>query len=515
MELTDRKKQILKIVTEEYIRSAEPIGSKAIAQQMPGKISSATIRNELADLVEMGYLEQPHTSAGRVPSAKGYRLYVNELMEHRTVSGEEAEKITSALGGQMKQLDQVVAQAGQMASSLMGYPAYAVTDHKRAVTVQRFELIAVSDDSFIAVVMLSDSRVKSQLMHLQLQVEPEHLRQVSNLLNTHFTGISAPEMNGCLMNLSDQVKGQWFLLLNQVVEYAGELLAQAQTQQVFTGGASQILKFPEYRDADKAHELMSFISDSKEDLPMPTGGASMQILIGPENVSDALKDSSVVIASYDIGENMRGLVGVVGPTRMDYATVAARLSYFAESLSRMFGKPQELPPGEERPVEETPQVPEVEETFTVTRQQMEQFESLAKLLSDGNDKYLRLAAEYDNYRKRTTKEKESIYADAKLDTVKPFLDVADNLDRAVTQFEEGDPHRQGMELICKQFTAVLEKLGVTEIEALGQPFDPEKHNAVMHIDDESLAENTVAEVFRKGYQMGDRVVRFAMVKVAN
>ena len=337
MELTDRKKQILKIVTEEYIRSAEPIGSKAIAQQMPGKISSATIRNELADLVEMGYLEQPHTSAGRVPSAKGYRLYVNELMEHRTVSGEEAEKITSALGGQMKQLDQVVAQAGQMASSLMGYPAYAVADHKRAVTVQRFELIAVSDDSFIAVVMLSDSRVKSQLMHLQLQVEPEHLRQVSNLLNTHFTGISAPEMNGCLMNHS-----------NQVVEYAGELLAQAQTQQVFTGGASQILKFPEYRDADKAHELMSFISDSKEDLPMPTGGASMQILIGPENVSDALKDSSVVIASYDIGENMRGLVGVVGPTRMDYATVAARLSYFAESLSRMFGKPQELPPGEER-----------------------------------------------------------------------------------------------------------------------------------------------------------------------
>ena len=165
--------------------------------------------------------------------------------------------------------------------------------------------------------------------------------------------------------------------------------------------------------------------------------------------------------------------------------------------------------------EEAARVPEVEETFTVTRQQMEQFESLAKLLSDGNDKYLRLAAEYDNYRKRTTKEKEGIYADAKLDTVKPFLDVADNLDRAVSQFEVGDPHRQGMELICKQFAAVLEKLGITEIEALGQPFDPEKHNAVMHIDDENLAENTVAEVFQKGYQMGDRVVRFAMVKVAN
>ena len=165
--------------------------------------------------------------------------------------------------------------------------------------------------------------------------------------------------------------------------------------------------------------------------------------------------------------------------------------------------------------ENTADVPEVEETFTVTRAQMEQFESLAKLVSDGNDKYLRLAAEYDNYRKRTAKEKESIYADAKLDTVKPFLDVADNLDRAVAQFEEGDPHRQGMELICKQFAAVLEKLGVTEIEAVGQPFDPAKHNAVMHIEDEAFGENTVAEVFQKGYQMGEKIVRFAMVKVAN
>ena len=154
MEMTDRKKQILKIVTEGYIQSAEPIGSKTVVERMPGKISSATVRNELADLEEMGYLEQPHTSAGRIPSAKGYRLYVNELMEHKTVTSEEAEKITSALGGRMQQIDQVVARAGQMASTLVGYPAYAVADHKQAVTVRRFELIAVSSDSFIAVVML-------------------------------------------------------------------------------------------------------------------------------------------------------------------------------------------------------------------------------------------------------------------------------------------------------------------------------------------------------------------------
>lgn len=340
MELTDRKKQILKIVTEEYIQSAEPIGSKAVVERMPGKISSATVRNELADLVEMGYLEQPHTSAGRIPSAKGYRLYVNELMEHKTVSGEEAERITSALDSQMKQIDQVVARAGQMASSLVGYPAYAVADHKKAVTVQRFELIAVGEDSFIAVVMLSDSRVKSQLMRLELPVDADTLPQLSHLLNTHFTGVGAEKMNATLMSLSEQVSGQWFLLLNRVTEYACTLLEEAQHQQVFTNGASQLLKFPEFRDIDKAHDLMSFMVDNKEDLPVPQSDAPMQILIGPENVNDALKESSVVIASYDIGDNMRGLVGVVGPTRMDYAAVAARLSYFAESLSRMFGKKQ-------------------------------------------------------------------------------------------------------------------------------------------------------------------------------
>ena len=156
-----------------------------------------------------------------------------------------------------------------------------------------------------------------------------------------------------------------------------------------------------------------------------------------------------------------------------------------------------------------------EESFTVSREQMEKMEQLAKLVSDSNDKYLRLAAEYDNYRKRTAREKENIYGDAKADTVKPFLEVYDNLVRGVAQFEEGDGHRQGMEMIAKQFLDVLNKLGVTEIEAEGQPFDPEKHNAVMHVDDESFGENIVAEVFQKGFMIGDKVLRFAMVKVAN
>ena len=340
MELTARKKQILKIVVESYIDTAEPLGSKAIAERMPEKVSSATVRNELSELSDMGYLEQPHTSAGRIPSPLGYRLYVNELMERKPISAEEAAQINDTLRQELKGTDQVIAKTGQMVSSFVDYPTYAVADHTADATVRRFELIAVDSASVIAVVMLSDSRVKSRLMQLSLPLDAETLPQISHLLNTHFTGIPPAEMNAHLMNLSDQVSGQWFLLLNQVVEYAAELLKESQQHEVFTNGASQLLKFPEFRDIDKAHDLMSFMVDNKQELPVPAGDARMQILIGPENVNDALKESSVVIASYDIGDNMRGLVGVVGPTRMDYAAVAARLSYFAESLSRMFGKKQ-------------------------------------------------------------------------------------------------------------------------------------------------------------------------------
>ena len=155
------------------------------------------------------------------------------------------------------------------------------------------------------------------------------------------------------------------------------------------------------------------------------------------------------------------------------------------------------------------------ETFTVTKEQMEKMEGMAKLVADVNDKYLRLAAEYDNYRKRTAKEKESIYGDAKADTIKPLLAVYDNLERGIAQYDEADVHRQGLELILRQFSEALTKLGVTEIEAKGQPFDPEKHNAVMHVEDEEAGENTVVEVFQKGFMLGDKVLRFAMVKVAN
>ena len=345
MELTDRKKKILKVVIEDYIRTAEPVGSKAIASEMGGKVSSATIRNELANLVELGYLEQPHTSAGRVPSPKGYRLYVNELMEQQRLSLAETEKINQSLQMKMEELDRILSQAGRAVSSFVNYPTYMSVTGRKTLTAKRFELLPVDERSCIVVMMMSDDRVKSQLLRLQLKVDLDQLPTLVSLLNGHFAGVSPSEMNHRLMNVAEQIPPQLFLLLSQTISYAADSLEEAGQREIVTAGTKELLKLPEFRDADKAHQLMSFMTDSKENLPLPDDGP-MKILIGPENVIDALKNTSVVVASYDIGDDMRGLIGVVGPTRMDYASVAARLSGFADGLTRLFGK-QELPPKED------------------------------------------------------------------------------------------------------------------------------------------------------------------------
>ncbi|MBE7008323.1 MAG: heat-inducible transcription repressor HrcA [Ruminococcaceae bacterium] len=336
MELSERKKQILKAVVEHYIDSAEPVGSKTISQELG--VSSATIRNEFAELCDLGFLEQPHTSAGRIPSPAGYRLYVNELMERRDLTPQEAQGIDEALRDKLAGMGGAMTNAGQLVSSIVNYPAYSVTSGNEALTVERFELVPVDETSFITVVMTSDRNVKSQLQRSELKFDAAHLADLKHLLNTHFAGKNRAEMGAHLMSVSEQLSPELFLVLSKTVEYASGILDEAGKRDVETTGASRILTMPEYRDVDKAHELMTFLVDNKENLPVPEDGAPLQILIGPENLNEALRDTSVVVASYDIGDGMRGLVGVVGPTRMDYATVTARLSYFAESLTKMFGK---------------------------------------------------------------------------------------------------------------------------------------------------------------------------------
>ena len=345
-ELSGRKKKILKAVVELYVKMAEPVGSKAIASALDNHVSSATIRNEMAELEEQGYLEKPHTSAGRIPSPKCYRLYVNELMERQQLSAQETERINRALQMKLQELDRILSRAGQVVSHFTQYPVYALAAGKKQFSVARFDLLRVDEQSFIAVVMTDDGRVKSKLLYTQVPVDMSQLPVLAALLNKDFVGQTPEEMGKRLMVAAGQVPALLFMVLSLMVEYAGEVLEEIQHRMVYTAGANRILDLPEYQDVGKAGALMRFLGEEDAALPVPEDNAPMQILIGPENVEKALQDSSVVVASYDIGEDMRGLIGVVGPTRMDYATVAARLAYFADGLGRMFDH-KKLPEHEE------------------------------------------------------------------------------------------------------------------------------------------------------------------------
>ena len=347
MELSERKKKILRAVVESYVQTAEPVGSKAILELADLNVSSATIRNELADLTEQGYLEQPHTSAGRIPSPKGYRLYVNELMEDQRLSLEETRQINEALHLKMQELDKVIDQAGRMVSQLTNYPAFALAGNPRRVTIRRFDLILVDANSFIVVVMTDGNVVKNKLIHLPAELSEPQLQLLTALLNTSFTGKTLDELTPELMRVAEHAAGSSYGLISLVVSFAMEVLDEMENGAVYTAGASHILDHPEYQDVGKAQKLMTYLSEDQsliQSLALPTmGDDNTKILIGPENVAEELKDTSVVLASYDIGDGMKGVIGVVGPTRMDYGKVAAKLSYVADGLSKLFGQ-TELPP---------------------------------------------------------------------------------------------------------------------------------------------------------------------------
>ncbi len=351
MELTERKKKVLRSVVDLYIRTAEPVGSKAITELPDMKYSSATIRNEMADLTTMGYLEQPHTSAGRIPSAAGYRLYVDELMADYRLSLDETQSINLAIEEKMKRVDKLVERVAKLVSQATDLPAISAASRYANAMVKRFELILAGQNSVILVLMLTDEQVINKLIKLPVEVTDGDLKVLSALLNATMTSISAEEFTAQLLDRVMGAAGAAASLVPVIMEFTAETLRGQGNTNLAVAGQMRLLGQPEYRDVDKAQRLMSSLDEEAlANLPAVMGNVNgTRVLVGPENVAQELKDTSVVMTKFDIGDGMQGMIGVVGPTRMDYAKVTARLSYFAESLSKMFAKPEQpqLPAAEE------------------------------------------------------------------------------------------------------------------------------------------------------------------------
>lgn len=343
MDLTERQQAILKAIVDIYISTAEPVGSKAIAA-LPGmSYSSATIRNEMAVLTDKGLLEQPHTSAGRIPSPAGYRLYIDELMQNYRLTVDETQSMSQVIDNKLQEFDKAIAQVGQLVSKLTNLPAYAVATQSRTVTISHFELIASGPQSFILVLLTSTEQVRNKLIKLPVNVDPQDLKSLNAVLNTALTDLAPEEYTPQLMSKIQRASGSAASLVPVIVEYTVALLSEEQKNSVYVTGQTRLLGQPEYQDVMKASELITHLdADTISTLPVPEDSDHVKFLIGPENVSQALKDTSVVMARYDLGDGMQGMLGVVGPTRMDYAQVAAKLTYFAEGLGKMFAK--QLPP---------------------------------------------------------------------------------------------------------------------------------------------------------------------------
>jgi len=334
LNISDRKKQILRAIVESYIDTAEPVGSKAISEHAGLGLSSATIRNEMAELTSMGYLEQPHTSAGRIPTPLGYRIYVNELMQDHRLTISETDEINNALKIKVKQLDKVISDAGKLVSDLTNYPTYALAAAVAPVTIRRFDFISVDDRTLITLVMLSDNTVKNKLMNLTTPLDESFLLKLRAVFNANFTNRPEGEMDTTLISSVERASGDVYGIVSAVAAFAIHTLSETVSKKTYLSGTSHILEHPEYRDWQKAHRLINYLSDGGNvlRLPEPDDNSDVKIFIGPENVAEELKDSSVVVTKYDLGGGVEGLLGVVGPTRMDYAKVAANLSYIARSL---------------------------------------------------------------------------------------------------------------------------------------------------------------------------------------
>ena len=351
MELTDRKKKVLRSIVDLYIRTAEPVGSKAISELPDMNYSSATIRNEMADLLAMGYLEQPHTSAGRIPSAAGYRLYVDELMADYRLSMDETKLLSASFDEKMQQVDKLMERVAKLVSQATDLPAISMAARNATATIKRFELIMAGPGSTILVLMLSTDEVLNKLIKLPVQVEEVDLKLLSAVLNASMTDIPQEDFTSELLEKVVRSAGNAAMLVPVIVDFATDALRGKSGTNMAVAGQMRLLGQPEYRDVDKAQRVITSLDEEAlANLPAVMQNENgTKVLVGPENVAQELKDTSVVMTKFDIGDGLQGMIGVVGPTRMDYAKVTARLSYFAESLSKMFAK------------SEQPQLPEAKE----------------------------------------------------------------------------------------------------------------------------------------------------------
>lgn len=338
IELTDRQHIILKAIIQNYLETGEPVGSRTLSKSTDLNLSSATIRNEMADLEDMGYIFQPHTSAGRIPSDKGYRLYVDMLMADKE---QELSDLKNVVLEKSDKVDKVLKQAARVLANNTNYATMisAPINHKN--TLKFIQLSQVDPEQIVAVIVMTGNVIKNKIIEVDEELGNETMLKLNMLLNTSLNGMSIEEINlGLIARLKEQA-GIHSKVISDVLDAVADIIHVEDDMEIYTCGATNIFKYPELSDKQSAQEIISAFEEKQQLAELVTETLSnemntgIQVYIGDETPVKTMKDCSVVTATYELGEGMRGTIGIIGPKRMDYEHVMKTLQTLKSELDTL------------------------------------------------------------------------------------------------------------------------------------------------------------------------------------
>lgn len=340
LELDERKWKIFTAIIKNYLETGEPVGSRTISKYTDLKLSSATIRNEMADLEEMGLIIQPHTSAGRIPSDKGYRLYVDRMMEEKDKAATEMNKM---LIQRVDRLEHVLKQLARLLASNTNYATMISGPQYQGNKLKFLQLSKVEDRKLLAVIVVEGNIVKNTILDIDEEISDDNILKLNVLLNSALNGLTIDQIN---LNLITQLKdqaGEHSRVVASVLEAVAEAIRyESETPQIYTSGATNIFRYPELVDNQNASRLISTLEEKKELAKLlqfsDEDGDDIQVYIGEESQLENMKDCSVITARYDLGDGVTGTVGVIGPKRMDYEKVVGTLKTLRNQLDDIYRK---------------------------------------------------------------------------------------------------------------------------------------------------------------------------------
>ncbi|MBM6829743.1 heat-inducible transcription repressor HrcA [Anaerotignum lactatifermentans] len=337
MSLNDRKIQILQAIINDYIETAEPVGSRTIAKKYNLGISSATIRNEMSDLEEMGFIIQPHASSGRIPSDLGYRLYVDHLMQKKELSPEEEQYLQNVVNRNVGQIDYLLEEMAKALSLLTNYTTIISEPVSQTTRIKQIRLLPLDEGSILLVIATEDNFIKNHVIKMGSVPNEEVILRMGMYLNHVLQGYTIADIDANVVRRLQRELAEYSGILPHILKAIEKTMRAAEKVHLHMSGTNNILACPEFSDIQKAKSLFQTLEEKDVLVTLLESGKSddMQILIGSENQVQSMKDCSVITATYKMGDNTRGTIGIVGPTRMDYSQVVSVLNGMVSNIEKV------------------------------------------------------------------------------------------------------------------------------------------------------------------------------------